>query len=143
MVEKPFLMNNIIIVFLQLCSCFLIRKNWERNDCKTMSKSFLLTVFYVTLIMQKNWPYSLHYQLGDIFFQRCVRAMWSTMFIHNAVQILNTFYFSYEGHNENKAFLSVLCYQCHFFPLHQENGAIHFLHSFYDLFICLFIFHAF
>ena len=31
-------------------------------------------------------------------------------------------------HNENKAFLSVLCYPCHFcfFPLHQENGAIHF-----------------
>ena len=33
-------------------------------------------------------------------------------------------------YNENKAFLPVLCYPCHFFfSLHQETGAIHFLHQ--------------
>ena len=50
-------------------------------------------------------------------------------------------------HNENKAFLPVLWYPCHycFFPLHQENVAIHFLYQvqllrFIYLFIYLFIF---
>ena len=34
-------------------------------------------------------------------------------------------------HNENKALLPVLSYPCHYcsFPLHQENGAIHFLYQ--------------
>ena len=46
-------------------------------------------------------------------------------------------------HNENKAFLPVLCYPCHFcfFPLHQENVAIHFLYQVHLLrFIHLFIY---
>ena len=45
-------------------------------------------------------------------------------------------------HNENKAFLPVLCYPCHFFPLYIKKMLLfifYIKYSFYDLFIHLFM----
>ena len=44
-------------------------------------------------------------------------------------------------HKENEVFWLDLCYICNFYPLHQEDGVIHFLHQMQYLHKILFIFY--